>query len=146
MCLEAADNSNIFPLVTLNALYQNLGSSFTLRFAGFGCNGFGFFLGGVFGGAFLRVDREGGKSCTDSFCGEDRTLVRRPLRNRRENSREASPSEYNRPCISGRFFSSHSSHFLTVPPNSQYCMLSGDLECMYFMVDSCNMKRTTSRD
>ena len=30
------------------------------------------------------------------------------------------PSEYNVSCISGCSFSSHSSHFFTVPPNSQY--------------------------
>ena len=33
---------------------------------------------------------------------------------------EDTPSEYNRSCISGWFFSSHSLHFFTVPPNSQY--------------------------
>lgn len=31
------------------------------------------------------------------------------------------PSEYNAWCSSESFFWSHSSHFLVVPPNSQYC-------------------------
>ena len=32
----------------------------------------------------------------------------------------AEPSEYSLLCNSLLFFSSHSSHFFTVPPNSQY--------------------------
>lgn len=70
MLLQPTDRRNIFPLIPLNPFDQHHRLFLPLRFSALGSGGFRFFLGGVFGGAFLGVDGEGGEGGGDCFCGE----------------------------------------------------------------------------
>lgn len=61
MRLEPGHCGDVFPLVTLHALDQHLGLGLGFRRFGLGGRGFGFFLLGIFGGALLGVEGEGGE-------------------------------------------------------------------------------------
>lgn len=67
--LQAGDLGDVLALVALDALDDDFGGCALLALAGFGGFGFGGFLLGVFFGAFLRVDAEGGEVLVEGFVG-----------------------------------------------------------------------------
>jgi hypothetical protein len=67
--LEPRDFGDVLALVALDALDDDFGGCALLALAGFGGFGFGGFLLGVFFGAFLRVDAEGGEVLGEGFAG-----------------------------------------------------------------------------
>lgn len=77
---------------------------------------------GVLLGPFLSIDGEGGSGGGEGIF-KSVSVCMYGVR----GSFGSAPSEYNRSCRSGCFFSSHSSHFFVVPPNSQYYGLVRDL-------------------
>ena len=67
--LEPRDFGDVLALVALDALDDDFGGCAFFGLAGFGGFGFGGFLLGVFFGAFLCVDAEGGEVLRQSFAG-----------------------------------------------------------------------------
>lgn len=61
MGLEPGYGRHVFPLVALDAFDEDFGLRFGFGGAGFGREGFGFFLQAVFFSALLGVYGEGGK-------------------------------------------------------------------------------------
>jgi hypothetical protein len=67
--------------------------------------GFGRFLLGVFGGALLGVDREGGGCGFEGVCGEERINVSGELKTKeKRGQRRSIPADHNRSYMSGWFF------------------------------------------
>jgi hypothetical protein len=69
------NGGNVFTLVALDALDENLGGCELLGATGFGGGGFCSFLLGVLFGAFLSIDGEGGEVLFYGFCAQVSILL-----------------------------------------------------------------------